>query len=69
MMRRLIGAGLVVTSVMLPGVAAAGALPEGFVYLRDVDPTIVQDIRYASAHARCRLSSLQQGMVALRTRR
>jgi D-alanyl-D-alanine dipeptidase len=32
-----------------PAVAAAG-LPEGFVYLRDVDPTIVQDIRYASAH-------------------
>ena len=28
---------------------AASSLPPGFVYLRDVDPTIVQDIRYASA--------------------
>jgi zinc D-Ala-D-Ala dipeptidase len=28
---------------------AQGALPAGFVYLRDVDPTIVQDIRYAGA--------------------
>jgi D-alanyl-D-alanine dipeptidase len=30
-------------------VLAQGALPIGFVYLRDVDPTIVQDIRYAGA--------------------
>jgi D-alanyl-D-alanine dipeptidase len=31
------------------GVTAAGAqaLPGGFVYLRDIDPTIIQDIRYA----------------------
>jgi D-alanyl-D-alanine dipeptidase len=28
---------------------AQGALPPGFVYLRDVDPTIAQDMRYASA--------------------
>ena len=36
---------------MLPSLAVAGsALPEGFVYLRDVDSTIVQDIRYASSH-------------------
>jgi zinc D-Ala-D-Ala dipeptidase len=28
-------------------VAAQGPLPSGFVYLRDVDPTIAQDIRYA----------------------
>lgn len=27
--------------------AAAGRLPEGFVYLRDVDPSIAQDMRYA----------------------
>ena len=26
------------------------ALPKGFVYLRDIDPTIVQDIRYAGSH-------------------
>lgn len=29
---------------------AASALPRGFVYLRDVDPSIVQDIRYAGSH-------------------
>jgi D-alanyl-D-alanine dipeptidase len=28
---------------------AGGALPAGFVYLRDVDPTIAQDIRYAGS--------------------
>lgn len=26
------------------------ALPNGFVYLKDVDPTILQDMRYATAH-------------------
>jgi D-alanyl-D-alanine dipeptidase len=37
--------------LLLPGPALAGtALPRGFVYLRDVDPTIVQDIRYAGSH-------------------
>jgi D-alanyl-D-alanine dipeptidase len=30
--------------------AHAQALPGGFVYLRDVDPTILQDIRYASSN-------------------
>ena len=30
-------------------VRAQSALPAGFVYLRDVDPTIAQDMRYASA--------------------
>jgi zinc D-Ala-D-Ala dipeptidase len=30
--------------------AAQGAPPAGFVYLRDVDPTIAQDIRYAGAN-------------------
>jgi D-alanyl-D-alanine dipeptidase len=34
-----------------PAPASAGsALPRGFVYLRDIDPTIVQDIRYAGSH-------------------
>src|SRR5690242_1951321 len=28
----------------------AQPLPGGFVYLRDIDPTIIQDIRYASAN-------------------
>jgi D-alanyl-D-alanine dipeptidase len=37
--------------LLLPAPALAGsALPSGFVYLRDVDPTIVQDIRYAGSH-------------------
>ena len=27
-----------------------GTLPDSLVYLRDIDPTIVQDIRYASAN-------------------
>ena len=30
--------------------AQAQKLPGGFVYLRDIDPTIIQDIRYASAN-------------------
>jgi D-alanyl-D-alanine dipeptidase len=46
---RLIRAGLVLT-MLLPAPALAGSLPRGFVYLRDVDPTIVQDIRYAGSH-------------------
>ncbi|MGB7222251.1 MAG: peptidase M15, partial [Bradyrhizobium sp.] len=38
-------------NVVLPGFAVAGsALPKGFVYLRDIDPAIVQDIRYAGYH-------------------
>jgi D-alanyl-D-alanine dipeptidase len=37
--------------LLLPVAGLAGnALPKGFVYLRDVDPTIVQDIRYAGSH-------------------
>jgi D-alanyl-D-alanine dipeptidase len=34
---------------MVQEVAAQGALPSGFVYLRDVDPSIAQDIRYAGS--------------------
>src|SRR3979490_2536807 len=46
----LIRAGLVLIILMLPAPALAGsALPKGFVYLRDIDPTIVQDIRYAGS--------------------
>jgi D-alanyl-D-alanine dipeptidase len=30
--------------------AGAQALPGGFVYLRDIDPTIIQDIRYAGSN-------------------
>jgi D-alanyl-D-alanine dipeptidase len=47
----LIRAGLVLIILMLPAPALAGsALPAGLVYLRDIDPTIVQDIRYAGSH-------------------
>src|ERR1700674_1634584 len=47
----LIRTGLVLIIMMLPAPALAGsALPKGMVYLRDVDPTIVQDIRYAGSH-------------------
>jgi zinc D-Ala-D-Ala dipeptidase len=47
----LIRAGLALIIIMLPAPALAGsALPKGFVYLRDIDPTIVQDIRYAGPH-------------------
>jgi D-alanyl-D-alanine dipeptidase len=36
--------------VLLPGHAAAqSAMPAGFVYLRRIDPTIAQDIRYAGS--------------------
>ena len=40
---------LVVTSCLVFQ-AHAGALPGGFVYLRDIDPTIIQDIRYATSN-------------------
>jgi zinc D-Ala-D-Ala dipeptidase len=44
-------AGLVLIIMTLPTPALAGAaLPKGFVYLRDLDPAIVQDIRYAGSH-------------------
>jgi D-alanyl-D-alanine dipeptidase len=47
----LIRTGLVLTMMLLPAPTLAGStLPRGFVYLRDIDPTIVQDIRYAGSH-------------------
>src|SRR5215471_6421342 len=39
----------IVAVAFLP-VASAQSLPGGFVYLRDVDPTIIQDIRYATSN-------------------
>src|SRR5688572_4771284 len=45
MRRLLIAATLVVTTS-----AQAQTLPPGFAYLRDVDPSIVQDMRYATAN-------------------
>jgi D-alanyl-D-alanine dipeptidase len=50
-MSRLIRTGFSLIVMLLPASALAGsALPGGLVYLRDVDPTIVQDIRYAGSH-------------------
>jgi hypothetical protein len=47
----IIAAGLVLLTTILPAPVLAGsALPQGFVYLRDIDSTIVQDIRYAGSH-------------------
>jgi len=47
----LIRTGLVLIMLLPPAPALAGsALPKGLVYLRDIDPTIVQDIRYAGSH-------------------
>jgi D-alanyl-D-alanine dipeptidase len=47
----LVRAGLVSLTMMLTAPALAGStLPKGFVYLRDLDPTIHQDIRYAGSH-------------------
>src|SRR3954453_22969848 len=41
----------VVLLMLLPAPAVAGsALPGGVVHLRDVRPTLVQDIRYAGSH-------------------
>jgi D-alanyl-D-alanine dipeptidase len=45
MVLAVIGAGSCLASA-----AQAQRLPAGFVYLRDIDPTIIQDIRYASSN-------------------
>ncbi|MBV8925816.1 MAG: M15 family metallopeptidase [Bradyrhizobium sp.] len=38
------------TAIALSNAASAQALPADFVYLRDIDPTIIQDIRYATSN-------------------
>src|SRR5262249_56178354 len=43
------GIALVVVGCLLSQ-GHAQALPGGFVYLRDIDPTIIQDVRYASSN-------------------
>ena len=42
-------AAAVVLAAMTQAAAAQRALPAGFVYLHDVDPSIAQDIRYAGS--------------------
>jgi zinc D-Ala-D-Ala dipeptidase len=47
----IVAAGLVLIGTIPAAPALAGsALPRGLVYLREIDPTIVQDIRYAGSH-------------------
>src|SRR5436190_9244951 len=49
--RMLTRVGIVLTIVMWPAPTLTGSsLPRGLVYLHDIDPTIVQDIRYAGSH-------------------
>ena len=49
--RAALACGLVATAVLGPGVAgAASPAPADFVALRSADPTILQDIRYATPH-------------------
>jgi zinc D-Ala-D-Ala dipeptidase len=47
----LVSAGLTLMTMTLTAPVLAGTdLSKGFVYLRNIDPTIVQDIRYAGSH-------------------
>jgi zinc D-Ala-D-Ala dipeptidase len=41
---------IILTLIALTSAARAQSLPGGFVYLREIDPTIIQDIRYAGAN-------------------
>jgi D-alanyl-D-alanine dipeptidase len=41
---------LLLACLITANAAFAQALPGGFVYLRDIDPTIIQDIRYAGSN-------------------
>jgi D-alanyl-D-alanine dipeptidase len=41
---------LLLAAIVAATPSRAGDLPEGFVYLHDTDPTILQDMRYATAN-------------------
>jgi D-alanyl-D-alanine dipeptidase len=41
---------VILASTSISSYVHAQALPGGFVYLRDIDPSIIQDIRYAGAN-------------------
>jgi zinc D-Ala-D-Ala dipeptidase len=41
---------VLLTAIACAGMARAQALPGGFAYLRDIDPSIIQDIRYAGSN-------------------
>jgi D-alanyl-D-alanine dipeptidase len=50
-MRHLDGlAATLLTAMMLAGAAHAQPLPGGFVFLHEIDPSIIQDIRYAGSN-------------------
>jgi D-alanyl-D-alanine dipeptidase len=49
MRRQTLCASALVAAFLIGPAAAQSALPPGFVYLRDVDPSIAQDIRYAGS--------------------
>ncbi len=42
--------GVLALAAVTPAAPAPARLPTGFVYLADVEPTIIQDLRYAGAH-------------------
>jgi D-alanyl-D-alanine dipeptidase len=48
--RRIALAAIVAAVCLASAAAQAQKLPAGFVYLRDIDPTIIQDMRYAGAN-------------------
>jgi D-alanyl-D-alanine dipeptidase len=48
--RRMALAAIFAVGGLASAAAQAPKLPAGFVYLRDVDPTIIQDIRYAGSN-------------------
>ena len=41
---------ILAVAALAPAVAFAQSLPGGFVYLREIDPTIIQDMRYATSN-------------------
>src|SRR5256885_11873658 len=41
---------IAIVAALCASEAYAQTLPGGFVYLRDIDPTIIQDIRYATSN-------------------
>lgn len=48
--RRMALAAIFAVACIASAAAQAPKLPAGFVYLRDIDPTIIQDIRYAGSN-------------------
>ena len=48
--RRMALAAIVAAGCLASAAAQAPKLPAGFVYLRDIDPSIIQDMRYAGAN-------------------